>query len=116
MTHIGYWDINGHTHVYLGEGREAIRAWGEMMGDKDRRTVAAEEIKNIYVSTVFLGLDHGFGDGPPLLFETMAFVHDGGDVKYDQVCWRYATWDEAERGHRDMCQRIRDGTELEDEV
>jgi hypothetical protein len=29
---------------------------------------------NIGISTVFLGLDHRhFGDGPPLLFETMVF-------------------------------------------
>lgn len=33
------------------------------------------------VSTIFMGLDHRFGVGPPLLFETMAFYPTGR-------CWR----------------------------
>lgn len=33
------------------------------------------------VSTIFLGLDHGFwGNGPPVLFETMAFDATGDAV------------------------------------
>jgi hypothetical protein len=47
------------------------------------------------VSTVFLGLDHQWGDGPPLVFETMIF---GGE--HDQYQERYSTWDEAEAGHK----------------
>lgn len=47
------------------------------------------------ISTVFLGFDHGFGQGLPILFETMIF---GGP--YDQWQRRYCTWDEAEAGHR----------------
>jgi hypothetical protein len=50
---------------------------------------------DIKVSTVFLGLDHQFGDGPPLLFETMIF---GGTE--DEYCERYSTWEEAEAGHK----------------
>ena len=46
------------------------------------------------VSTVFLGLDHAFDGGTPLLFETMIF---GGE--HDEYQERYATWDEAEAGH-----------------
>jgi hypothetical protein len=50
---------------------------------------------DVRVSTVFLGSDHNFSDrGPPLLFETMAFVGDNG---FGQE--RYATWGEAEEGH-----------------
>lgn len=47
------------------------------------------------VSTVFLGIDHNFGDGAPLLFETMIF---GG--KHNEYQRRYATWTEAEAGHK----------------
>lgn len=47
-----------------------------------------------HVSTVFIGLDHSFGDGDPVLFETMIF---GGAL--DESQWRYCTYDEAERGH-----------------
>jgi hypothetical protein len=46
------------------------------------------------VSTVFLGLDHNFGRGEPLLFETTIF---GGPL--DGEMWRYGTYSEAERGH-----------------
>lgn len=47
----------------------------------------------VHVSTVFLGMDHGFG-GMPLLFETMIF---GGEL--DQFQDRYPTWDMAVAGH-----------------
>jgi len=47
------------------------------------------------VSTVFIGLDHRFfGDGPPLLFESMVF---GGPLDGEQ--FRYPTWDAAAAGH-----------------
>lgn len=45
------------------------------------------------ISTVFLGLDHRFfGDGPPLLFETMMFPGC-------EMIGRCSTWDEAEEMH-----------------
>jgi hypothetical protein len=56
----------------------------------------------IYVSTVFLGLDHNlFGSGPPLLFETMVFGPYGGDEQ-----WRYSTWAEAEAGHKEVVAEV----------
>lgn len=48
------------------------------------------------VSTVFLGVDHQFGDGPPLLFESMVFNSD----RFDGDMIRYSTWEEAEAGHQ----------------
>lgn len=59
---------------------------------------AGEEIR---ISTVFLGIDHQFGDGPPLLFETMVF---GGELDEEQD--RYATREEAVTGHLAMCERV----------
>ena len=48
------------------------------------------------LSTVFLGLDHQWGDeGPPILFETMLFDDDEDD--YQTRC---STWDEALVMHR----------------
>jgi hypothetical protein len=75
--------------------------WGRWLETADRR-VAADEVGSIRISTVFLGLDHNFGGGPPLLFETMVF---GGDL--DQECERYSTWEEAEAGHRKMIERVK---------
>ena len=66
------------------------------------RHVAKTKIDDITISTVFLGLNHGFGKGPPLLFETMIF---GGNFNYDM--WRYSTWDEAEKGHQKAVEKVR---------
>lgn len=55
------------------------------------------------VSTVFIGLDHSFGSGPPLIFETMVF---GGPL--DGECERYSTRAEAEAGHADMLRKVRE--------
>lgn len=56
----------------------------------------------VFVSTVFLGIDHNFFEkGPPILFETMVF---GG--AFDQEMERYSTWEQAEVGHRQMLYRL----------
>ena len=71
--------------------------WGMWMQTASRH-VAQTDVGPLHVSTVFIGLDHSFSsnpDAPPILFETMIFG-DGGETHY---CDRYATWDEAERGH-----------------
>lgn len=75
-----------------------IIEWGKWF-EKAERHVAKTEAGDVKVSTVFLGLDHSFGEGPPLLFETMIF---GGD--HDEEMWRYSTWDEAEQGHESACK------------
>jgi len=60
--------------------------------------------KSVFVSTVFLGLDHNFmGKGPPIVFETMVF---GGP--FNHTMWRYATWDEAVKGHEELVKMVRD--------
>lgn len=56
----------------------------------------------VLVSTVFLGINHRFGPGKPLLFETLIF---GGP--HDQDMWRYSTWGEAEKGHDRVTARLR---------
>lgn len=51
-----------------------IFIWGEWYENNfEARIVARYEIGDVCVSTVFLALDHSFGDGPPLLYETMVF-------------------------------------------
>lgn len=63
------------------------------------RRVAETTLPNgVWVSTVFVGLDMGWGEGPPILFETMAFSKKG-DWE-DRYCDRYSTWAEAEIGHK----------------
>jgi len=68
--------------------------------ESDGRIIAAEEREGIKVSTVFLGINHGF-DGEPVLFETMVF---GGEHDGDQYRWR--TWEEAEKGHKKVSKTV----------
>jgi len=75
-------------------------------GFEDSRRVAKTTVGSVDVSTVFLVLDHNWGDGPPLVFETMVFGGEG------EPQWRYATWDEAIAGHERVVAALRAGTEL----
>jgi len=70
-----------------------LAEWAEWMR-KANRHVGDDRIDPLHVSTVFLGLDHRYGEGEPLLFETMIF--DGADNAY-QV--RTSTWSQAEKAH-----------------
>lgn len=91
------------SKYYILDGHRAVvepnqNVWAEWFGKHDRR-VARTEIGNAVVSTVFLSLDHSYGDGPPMLFESLIM---GGPM--DQEMRRYSTWEEAERGHADLVQ------------
>lgn len=83
-----YYKLEGHKTVPM-TGDEFATAFS---GD---RKVGLDIIDGVRVSTVFLALDHGYGDEPPLLFETMIF---GGE--HDDYQERYSTWEEAEAGHK----------------
>lgn len=65
------------------------------------RHVGDTTIGSVRVSTVFMGLDHRFGDGPPLLFETMIFSDGDGEES-----WRCSTWLEAEAQHAAAVKRV----------
>lgn len=87
-----------------GDGRQPVPAslmeWAEWF-ERSERHVAKTQIGEATVSTVFLGIDHGFG-GEPLLFETMIF---GG--KFDGYQERSATWAKAEEQHHAACAMAR---------
>jgi hypothetical protein len=88
------------TGRYILDGHEPVEepdflTWARWFETADRHVRDSFQ-GDVRVSTVFLGLDHNFGDlfGRPILFETMAFVgHES--VAQD----RYRTWEEAEAGH-----------------
>jgi len=93
---------------YILEGHEPkpvkdLLEWARWFEISNNRKVARTQISDdVIVSTVFLGLDHQYGDGPPLLFETMIF---GGPL--DEQMNRYSTWDEAEKGHQEMVEKAK---------
>lgn len=74
--------------------------WGQWMESADR-TVARDEYNGVQVSTVFLGLDHSFGRGEPVLWETMVF---GGPL--DQEQQRYTSRVAAVEGHQHLCYLV----------
>lgn len=80
--------------------------WAEWMETHgDRRRVALSELgERGTVSTVFLGLDHQFGEGPPILYETLVF---GGP--WDGVMYRYSTRELALRGHEGVVNQVQPG-------
>lgn len=85
-------------------------------GGPDKR----EELKRVaqafvgpcWISTVWLGIDHRFGKGPPLIFETMIFVRPDGPVhpsiqEMDNECWRCSTEAQALAGHDQVVAAVR---------
>lgn len=76
-----------------------------MLGNREYKRVAYDELPgDVKVSTVWLGLDHGFA-GKPLIFETMVF---GGPLAEEQE--RYSTLTEAMAGHAAMLERVKAAT------
>ena len=58
--------------------------------------------KRYFVSTVDLGLNHRFGEGNPLYYETMIF-----NAEHDCVyCDRYETREKAQKGHDEIIKLI----------
>ena len=81
-----------------GQWFETSGAARRIADDKDEGPDATP----IRVSTVFLGLDHQFGIGPPVLWETLVF---GGAL--DGAMMRYTSKADALRGHQAMCRRVK---------
>jgi hypothetical protein len=72
-----------------------IMEWARAFEQGDARRVAETNLPDgVWVSTVFLGIDHSWGGGPPLLFETMIF--GGENSEYQDRC---STWEQAEAMH-----------------
>lgn len=78
------------------------------------KIVANDTVKGFYISTVWLGLDHSFGDGTttaPIIFETMIFKE--GDWK-DLWCKRYTNEADALSTHSSVVSIIGSGFRIEE--
>ena len=90
----------------------AMLDWAEALSDINNKRVAEATLPNGYwISTVWLGIDHSFGHGLPLIFETMVFPHNKQDDGGKGVTnWgeldskRYSTEEEALEGHARMVE------------
>jgi hypothetical protein len=84
----------------LDENNKPIRSnivdCGEWLEkNPERKVVKQEYVDDIWVSTVFLGLDHAWDSDIPVLWETMIF---GGE--HDQYQDRYTSVEDALEGHK----------------
>ncbi len=71
-------------------------------GDRNYRRIAIDSLANgVSISTVWLGIDHGYGN-KLLIFETMVFSKNGDE---QDVC-RYSTEEEAIVGHKKMVEKF----------
>jgi hypothetical protein len=118
-------ELNARTGVpiYDREGKPiGLGDWVAMREDHDHAIVAADyPVEGVRVSTAWLGLDHSFLVGPPVIFETMVFderrarkVTFGGCELLARPTWdewsqRYSTEDEARAGHARICDAIAQG-------
>lgn len=100
-------------HLFILEDQTPVPVqdllqWGRWFEGADR-IVKSDMIQGVHVSTVFVGIDHGYGwilgqpGYKPLLFETMVF---GGEL--DMYQQRYSTWKGAEYGHDKVVQMVRE--------
>ncbi len=106
----GYYILEGHDIVPADQNMRVQWHARRRTDESCWRVAKTELLDGVSVSTVFLGLDHGYGNGPPVLFESMVF---GGEC--DGGCWRYCTWDKAEAGHKRIVARLKAGLEPNDD-
>lgn len=101
------------SYFYLNEDH-SVRECGmcewatqfEEMAKNNTKHVAEETVNGKHVSTVWLGLNHNYFGGVPLIFETMIFEEDSSS---DIYCERYSTWDEALEGHKKAIHWVKNG-------
>ncbi len=88
----------GRHYILDDEGKPKLvdlLVWAEWFGVAQNRIVQQDEIGDVRVSTVFLGLDSNWHEqGDPVLWETMIF---GG--KHDNYQDRYSSLEDAKAGH-----------------
>lgn len=85
-----------------------LLTWATWFEVADRTVAFTKITSQVYVSTVFLGIDHARPSilykeqkREPVLFETMVFggVNDG-------LCRRYTTPEQAKKGHKEIASQV----------
>lgn len=134
MCDWGY--LDEHRNVVRFESLQAFMdkmkepGYAEKYWSHEQRCVKQEQVADEWVSTVFLGLEHGMGfcGGKEYWFETMVFIRPGGvfprkeilgqerDVLEETYCERYTTYQEALIGHTLVVNRLKEGKSLSEPV
>lgn len=102
--------VGGH---YDTQGRPCgMGTWAVLLeyGGQGTRTVAQTRTAGGCVSTVWLGIDHGWGLGDPVLWETMTFGVPG----WADYQARYTSREQALAGHNAVVDSVRSGVVYDD--
>lgn len=84
-----------------------IAYYASLSSNNDYKRVAETTLPDgKWISTVWLGLDHSFDDGPPMIFETMVFASKE-DMSSEIDMQRYSTEAEAIKGHEEMVNKYK---------
>lgn len=107
------------VHWILRDGQAvqvSMAEWLEWFATRER-IIHQTHISSYLISTVFLGIDHGFGGGQPVLWETMIFYrpntrslsplyHKAWESDLPE-CLRYTSMEEARLGHWHLVNILR---------
>lgn len=96
-----FWILDKQKHP---KHPKDILEWAKWTNKDSNRRVARDSVGDATVSTVFLGLDHGWGTQHPVLWETAIFRH-GRSV---QIVARYTSHALALAGHRLIVSDMKD--------
>lgn len=107
------------VYYILDDERRPVKAelleWAAWIDKWENRSVAFDTTQLFDVSTVFLGIDHSWSKGPPVLFETMVFERKAEikeifgrlmPIRADVEQNRYVSWDDAQAGHQATLRRL----------
>ncbi|HEX3445807.1 MAG TPA: hypothetical protein VHS80_13910 [Chthoniobacterales bacterium] len=110
--------MKGPRHAILDESGNVVECdlitWAMWFEKSRQRIIEQDQIGDLWVSTIFIGLNHQYGRGPPLWFETMVFHEPEYEPGLDRMirpeagyCERYTTIQEARAGHAAAIEWIR---------
>lgn len=104
-----HWILDDHNNPKEVD----LMTWALWFKDP-RRKVADDMVCDVWVSTIFLGIDHNFAfTGPPILWETMAFGPEEWSKTMERVyrpevaidrC--AGSWEQALTMHQQMIERM----------
>jgi hypothetical protein len=97
-------------HAILDESGNVVECdlltWAIWFEKSRQRIIEQDTVEGLWVSTIFMGLNHQYGRGKPLWFETMVFHEPQYDPDFDRMrrepagySERYTTIQEARAGH-----------------
>ena len=83
----------------------SLETFADFMINHEYRRVANDNIEDIHISTIWLGINHAFYTvEPPIVFETMIF---GGKFEEEGYMERYSNEKEALEGHKRAVELVK---------